>query len=69
MRLAPLFCLLGSLLMLGGCFDRDDHPAKDADPSKPSLQMQKPDESVIPAEPVQPPQPPQQPLTPLEQDN
>ena len=44
MRTAPLICLLGSLSLLGGCFDRDDdHPAKDADPSKPSLQMQKPD--------------------------
>ncbi|MDH1633133.1 hypothetical protein [Pseudomonas mosselii] len=38
MRIAPMICLLG------GCFDRDnDHPAKDADPSKPSLQMQQPD--------------------------
>ncbi|MBF8723989.1 MULTISPECIES: hypothetical protein [Pseudomonas] len=44
MRMAPLICLLGSLTLVGGCFDRDDdHPAKDADPSKPSLQMQKPD--------------------------
>lgn len=44
MRTAPLICILGSLTLLGGCFDRDtDHPAKDADQSKPSLQMQKPD--------------------------
>ncbi|AIN58455.1 MULTISPECIES: hypothetical protein [Pseudomonas] len=43
MRIAPLICLLGSLGLLAGCFDRDnDHPAKDADPSKPSLQMQQP---------------------------
>ncbi|MFB4394700.1 MULTISPECIES: hypothetical protein [unclassified Pseudomonas] len=37
--------LLGATLaLLSGCFERDnDHPAKDADPSKPSLQMQQPD--------------------------
>lgn len=36
--------LAACFTMLGGCFDRDnDHPAKDADPSKPSLQMQQPD--------------------------
>ncbi|MBK4993271.1 hypothetical protein IAE39_001445 [Pseudomonas sp. S37] len=35
--------LTASFSLLGGCFDRDkDHPAKDADPSKPSLQMQQP---------------------------
>ena len=43
MRVTPILCLLSASLMLGGCFNRDDHPAKDADPSKPSLQMQKPD--------------------------
>ncbi|WP_410481945.1 hypothetical protein ACJ70E_12175 [Pseudomonas plecoglossicida] len=43
MRLPPLITLIGALTLLGGCFDRDtDHPAKDADPSKPSLQMQQP---------------------------
>jgi hypothetical protein len=56
--------LLGSLTLLGGCFDRDtDHPAKDADPSKPSLQMQKPDESAIQ------PAPSSQPMPPKTQDN
>ncbi|MCV9917429.1 MULTISPECIES: hypothetical protein [Pseudomonas] len=45
MRLVPTVCLLSSLALLGGCFDRDtDHPAEDADQSKPSLQMQKPDQ-------------------------
>ncbi|MFB4394278.1 MULTISPECIES: hypothetical protein [unclassified Pseudomonas] len=36
--------LLGAIVaLLSGCFDRDDdHPAKDADPSKASLQMQQP---------------------------
>ncbi|AMK31250.1 hypothetical protein QYE73_18690 [Pseudomonas mosselii] len=44
MRITPFICLIGSLSLLSGCFDRDnDHPAKDADPSKPSLQMQQPD--------------------------
>lgn len=44
MRLTSFMLLLGSLTLVGGCFDRDnDHPAKDADPSKPSLQMQQPD--------------------------
>lgn len=39
--IAPTVCLFGSLAVLTGCFDRDDsHPAKDADESKPSLQMQ-----------------------------
>lgn len=43
MRLIPLIALVGTLGLLGGCFDRDDdHPAKDADQSKPSLQMQQP---------------------------
>ncbi|MFK0091973.1 hypothetical protein [Pseudomonas sp. NPDC090592] len=35
--------LTASFALVAGCFDRDnDHPAKDADPSKPSLQMQQP---------------------------
>ncbi|CAM3599785.1 hypothetical protein CCOS865_04169 [Pseudomonas reidholzensis] len=61
MRLPPLLCLIGSLTLLGGCFDRDsDHPAKDADPSKPSLQMQQPAPQPTPGpEPV--PQEPQRP--------
>jgi len=54
---------LGSLLLLNGCFDRDDHPAKDADPSKPSLQMQKPDASTTSGAPAQ------QPLPSPEKDN
>ncbi|MFK0310353.1 hypothetical protein ACIQUF_03835 [Pseudomonas sp. NPDC090233] len=49
MRLIPLFALLGSLTLVGGCFDRDsDHPAKDADQSKPSLQMQQNTEKPAP---------------------
>ncbi|MCO7514040.1 hypothetical protein NJF44_06520 [Pseudomonas guariconensis] len=64
MRMAPLICLLGSLTLLGGCFDRDnDHPAKDADPSKPSLQMQQPDA------PATQPTPEPQPMPPRDQDN
>ncbi len=63
MRIAPLLGLLGSLLLLNGCFDRDDHPAKDADPSKPSLQMQKPDASTTSGAPAQ------QPLPSPEKDN
>ncbi|WAH55839.1 hypothetical protein LZ023_22710 [Pseudomonas silvicola] len=31
------------VLMLHGCFNETDHPAKDADRSKASVQMQKPD--------------------------
>ncbi|MCO7518115.1 MULTISPECIES: hypothetical protein [unclassified Pseudomonas] len=54
MRLIPLICLVGSLTVLGGCFDRDnDHPGKDSDPSKPSLQMQQPAAPATPQE--QPP--------------
>ena len=34
--------LLSSLLLLGGCFDNSNHPGKDSDPTKPSLQMQQP---------------------------
>jgi hypothetical protein len=54
-----MICLLGSLSLLGGCFDRDnDHPAKDADPSKPSLQMQQPDTSTTNPSPETRPQNP-----------
>ncbi|QXH33495.1 hypothetical protein [Pseudomonas muyukensis] len=57
MRITPVLCLLASLTLLGGCFDRDnDHPAKDADPSKPSLQMQQPD-TPSPAPETKPQQP------------
>ncbi|QXH49020.1 hypothetical protein KSS94_13690 [Pseudomonas fakonensis] len=59
MRITPLLCLLGSLSLLGGCFDRDnDHPAKDADPSKPSLQMQQPDTPATQSAPQPKPQNP-----------
>ncbi|MEF9898832.1 MAG: hypothetical protein RR736_10060 [Pseudomonas sp.] len=59
MRITPLLCLFASLTLLGGCFDRDpDHPAKDADQSKPSLQMQKPDEPSSPPAPDTPAMPP-----------
>jgi len=34
--------LLTGVLALGGCFDNSNHPGKDSDPSKPSLQMQQP---------------------------
>lgn len=39
------FIILLSGLLLGGCFDNSNHPGKDSDPSKPSLQMQQPAES------------------------
>ena len=39
------FVILLSGLLLGGCFDNSNHPGKDSDPSKPSLQMQHPAES------------------------
>ncbi|QXH44498.1 hypothetical protein KSS93_16560 [Pseudomonas xanthosomatis] len=59
MRITPLLCLLGSLSLLSGCFDRDnDHPAKDADPSKPSLQMQQPDTPTTEPAPQTKPQNP-----------
>ncbi|WP_237858456.1 hypothetical protein [Pseudomonas sp. PGPR81] len=49
MRTTAIIVLLSSLTLLGGCFDRDaEHPAKDADQSKPSLQMQQPDEKPAP---------------------
>lgn len=57
MRLTPLIILMGSLSLIGGCFDRDnDHPGKDADPSKPSLQMQQPDTKPAP-QPAPDPEP------------
>lgn len=34
--------LLSGVLLLGGCFDNSNHPGKDSDPAKPSLQMQQP---------------------------
>ncbi|AXM94845.1 hypothetical protein ACU5P1_12600 [Pseudomonas plecoglossicida] len=44
MRNVLLICLVSSLALSAGCFDRDNnHPGKDSDPSKPSLQMQQPD--------------------------
>lgn len=45
MRLIPLIALLGSLTVLGGCFDRDsdDHATQDNDQSKSSVQMQNTD--------------------------
>ncbi|MDG9884195.1 MULTISPECIES: hypothetical protein [Pseudomonas] len=45
--------LLSGLLALGGCFDNSDHPGKDSDPSKPSLQMQQP-QSESPASQLAP---------------
>ncbi|MNI99165.1 hypothetical protein D3C73_1581770 [compost metagenome] len=52
-----IIVLLSSLTLLGGCFDRDaEHPAKDADQSKPSLQMQQPDEKPAP-QPAPDPEP------------
>ncbi|MBA1204126.1 hypothetical protein G7009_20610 [Pseudomonas capeferrum] len=63
MRTASLICLLGSMTLVSGCFDRSDHPAKDADQSKPSLQMQKPDTTIGEGQPAQ------QPITSQEKDN
>lgn len=57
MRVTPILCLLSASLMLGGCFKRDDHPGKDSDPSKASLQMQKPDDPVSSGAPAQQPAP------------
>nr|WP_314484482.1 hypothetical protein [uncultured Pseudomonas sp.] len=49
MRAIGLFTLMGALTLVGGCFDRDNnHPGKDSDASKPSLQMQQPDEHAAP---------------------
>ena len=49
MRLTHWVALVGAMTLMGGCFDRDNnHPGKDADPSKPSLQMQKPDDLPAP---------------------
>lgn len=41
--------LVSGLLALGGCFDNSNHPGKDSDPSKPSLQMQQPQSTQNPA--------------------
>ncbi|MFR0713725.1 hypothetical protein ACLUS7_01570 [Enterobacterales bacterium BD_CKDN230030183-1A_HGKHYDSX7] len=45
MRLFPLIALLGSLTLLGGCFDRDndDHATQGSDQSKSSVRMQNTD--------------------------
>ena len=63
MRLIPLIALVGTLGLLGGCFDRDnDHPAKDADQSKPPLQMQQPgDKPATQPAPAPEPMPGQKP--------
>ncbi|HAB02467.1 MAG TPA: hypothetical protein DCE25_05875 [Pseudomonas sp.] len=54
---APLIALMGSLMLLGGCFDRDNnHPGKDSDPSKPSVQMQQHDDKPAP-QPAPDPEP------------
>ncbi|MFD2644851.1 hypothetical protein [Pseudomonas japonica] len=42
MNQGAVMLLLSGLLALGGCFDNSNHPGKDSDPSKPSLQMQQP---------------------------
>ncbi|NIE73486.1 hypothetical protein F3J45_03270 [Pantoea sp. Ap-967] len=58
-NLFAISLLAASLTLLGGCFDRDNgHPAKDADPSKPSLQMQQPDPPAIRPAPETRPQNP-----------
>lgn len=59
MRTAPLIGLLCSMALLSGCFDRSDHPAKDADQSKPSLLMKKPDTTIGEGEPAKRPMPSQ----------
>lgn len=46
MRIIPIFCLSTGLVLSGGCFDRSDHPAKDADQSKPSLLMKQPEKPI-----------------------
>lgn len=50
MQWLPVAALSGALLLVGGCFDRDNgHPGKDdADTTKPSLQMQQPSEKPAP---------------------
>lgn len=45
MNKGAILILLSGVLALGGCFDNSNHPGKDSDPSKPSLQMQQPSES------------------------
>ncbi|WP_060507070.1 hypothetical protein [Pseudomonas sp. NBRC 111124] len=57
MRLKPLIALLGSLTLLGGCFDRDNnHPGKDNASNKASVQMQQHDEKPAP-QPAPDPEP------------
>lgn len=56
-NLLAIALLTACFTLLGGCFDRDnDHPAKDADPSKPSLQMQQPDTPTTSPSPETKPQ-------------
>jgi len=43
MKLAKLMGATCCVVLLHGCFNEPDRPAKDADHSKPSLQMQQPD--------------------------
>jgi hypothetical protein len=43
MNAIRILCLGACLVLLQGCFNEPDHPGKDSDQSKPSLQMQKPD--------------------------
>ena len=45
MRLIPIFTLLASLAMIGGCFDRDngEHATQGSDQSKSSVHMQNTD--------------------------
>lgn len=45
MNIRASIVLLSGLLVLGGCFDNSNHPGKDSDPAKPSLQMQQPQEN------------------------
>ena len=54
MQWLPVAALSGALLLVGGCFDRDNgHPGKDdADTTKPSLQMQQPSEKRMTCQPI-----------------
>lgn len=64
MQWLPVAALSGALLLVGGCFDRDNgHPGKDdADTTKPSLQMQQPSDKPAPQPaPVPEPMPGQKP--------
>lgn len=45
MNMVRIFGLGACLVLLQGCFNEPDHPGKDSDQSKPSLQMQKPDKA------------------------